>query len=97
MSRNRRGSFTDRSRPWRVLLVGLGGLWAAVTLPLTATAFGFAQRVWVFDSSVYVEARLWAGNPPDIDDCAASMRGEDVVSGLESGIGHTSEGTSVRP
>jgi hypothetical protein len=56
-------SFTDNSRLWRALLAGLGGLWAALTLPLVATAFGSAQWVWVFDYPVYVEARQWAGNP----------------------------------
>jgi hypothetical protein len=56
-------SFTDRSRLWRALLAGLGGLWAALTLPLVATAFGSAQWVWVFDYPVYVAARQWAGNP----------------------------------
>ncbi|MET0781143.1 MAG: hypothetical protein ABWZ16_06465 [Microbacterium sp.] len=56
-------SFTDSSRLWRALLAGLGGLWAALTLPLVATAFGSAQWVWVFDYPVYVEARQWAGNP----------------------------------
>lgn len=63
MSANRRGSFSDRSRLWRALLAGLGGLWAALSLPLAATAFGSAQWVWVFDYPVYVEARQWANNP----------------------------------
>jgi hypothetical protein len=63
MSADQGLSFTDRSRLWRALLAGLGGLWAALTLPLVATAFGSAQWVWVFDSPVYVEARQWAGNP----------------------------------
>ncbi len=48
---------------WRALLAGLGGLWAALTLPLVATAFGSAQWVWVFEYPMYVEARQWAGNP----------------------------------
>lgn len=56
-----------------MLLVGLGGLWAAVTLPLTATAFGFTQWVWVFDYSVYVEARQWAGNPYVVFGALASL------------------------
>ena len=56
-----------------MLLVGLGGLWAAVTLPLTATAFGFAQWVWVFDYLVYVEARQWAGNPYVVFGALASL------------------------
>ena len=56
-----------------MLLAGLGGLWAAVTLPLTATAFGSAQWVWVFDSSVYVAARQWAGNPYVVFGALASL------------------------
>ena len=56
-----------------MLLAGLGGLWAAVTLPLTATAFGFTQWVWVFDYSVYVEARQWAGNPYVVFGALASL------------------------
>ena len=56
-----------------MLLVGLGGLWAAMTLPLTATAFGFTQWVWVFDYSVYVEARQWAGNPYVVFGALASV------------------------
>lgn len=63
MSENPRPSVTDRSRPWRAGLAGLGGLWAALILPLTATAFGSAQWTWVFDYPVYVDARQWAGNP----------------------------------
>jgi hypothetical protein len=46
-----------------MLLAGLGGLWAAVTLPLVATAFGFTQWVWLFEYPIYVGARQWAGNP----------------------------------
>ena len=46
-----------------MLLAGLGGLWAAVTLPLTATAWGVTQWVWVFDYSAYVWARQWASDP----------------------------------
>jgi hypothetical protein len=63
MSADQGLSFADYSRLWRALLAGLGGLWAAMTLPLVATAFGIAQWVWVFDYPVYVEARQWAGNP----------------------------------
>jgi len=63
MSAHHRRSVRDRSRLWRALLAGLGGLWAALTLPLVATAFGSAQWVWVFDYPVYVEARQWARNP----------------------------------
>ena len=63
MSTNHGRSITDDSRLWRALLAGLGGLWAALTLPLVATAFGSAQWVWVFDYPVYLEARQWAGNP----------------------------------
>lgn len=49
-----------------MVLAGLGGLWAALTLPLTATAFGSLQWVWVFDYPVYVAARQWASNPYEV-------------------------------
>ena len=86
-----------------MLLAGLGGLWAAVTLPLTATAFGSAQWVWVFDYSVYVEARQWAGNPYVVFGALASLSfltrslslsqrhslvGRDGDSGPSRSIGH---------
>lgn len=63
MSANPRVSFTDRSRLWRAFLAALGGVWAALILPLVATAFGATQWVWIFDNPVYVGARQWAGNP----------------------------------
>ena len=56
-----------------MLLAGLGGLWAAVTLPLTATAFGSTQWVWVFDYSAYVWARQWANNPYVVFGALASL------------------------
>lgn len=46
-----------------MLLAGLGGLWAAVTLPLTATAWGVQEWAGVFDCPAYVWARQWAGDP----------------------------------
>ncbi|SFR92935.1 hypothetical protein SAMN04487846_0722 [Microbacterium sp. cf046] len=56
-----------------MLLALLGGLWAALTLPLTATAFGSTQWVWVFDSSVYVAARQWANDPYVVFGALASL------------------------
>jgi hypothetical protein len=61
-----RSGFADSSRPWRMLLAGFGGLWAGLTLPLTATAFGSSQWVWVFDHPAYVAARQWARNPYEV-------------------------------
>ena len=56
-----------------MLLAGLGGLWAAVTLPLTATAWGSTQWVWVFHFPVYVSARQWAGHPYVVFGALASL------------------------
>jgi hypothetical protein len=61
-----RSGFADSSKPWRMLLAGCGGLWAGLTLPLTATAFGSSQWVWVFDHPAYVAARQWASNPYEV-------------------------------
>ena len=49
-----------------MLLAGFGGLWAGLTLPLTATAFGSQQWAWVFDYPIYVAARQWASNPYEV-------------------------------
>ena len=56
-------SRTDRSRPWRIVLAALGGLWAALLLPLPATVWGVTQWAWLFDQPMYVWARQWAADP----------------------------------
>ena len=40
-----------------------GGVWAALTLPLVATAFGSSAYVWVLRSRVYFAANQWADDP----------------------------------
>lgn len=56
-----------------MLLAGFGGLWAGLTLPLTATAFGSQQWAWVFDYPIYVAARQWASNPYEVFGALASV------------------------
>lgn len=63
MSAGPRDSRTDRSRPWRIVLAALGGLWAALLLPLPATVWGVTQWAWLFDQPMYVWARQWAADP----------------------------------
>ncbi|GAA1970873.1 hypothetical protein [Microbacterium deminutum] len=58
-----RRSFADRTRWWRLALAVAGGVWAAVTMPLVATAFGSPMYVWVFHFPTYVWAYRWADDP----------------------------------
>ena len=64
-----------------MLLAGLGGLWAATTLPITATAWGVTQWVWVFEYPVYVWARQSTNDPYIVFGALAS------ISFLAIGIG----------
>ncbi|MDW4574082.1 hypothetical protein R8Z57_14980 [Microbacterium sp. M3] len=56
-------TFTDRSRPWRAVVAGLGGLWALVILPFPAWAFGLSSYNWVFHYRVYFWAREAVHDP----------------------------------
>lgn len=60
---HRRRIDVDRSRPWRAILAGLGGLWALVTLPFPATEFGVPLRGWVFHFRPYFWAREAVHDP----------------------------------
>ena len=56
-------TFTDRSRSWRAVLAGLGGLWALVILPFPATEFGVPLWDWVFHYRAYFWAREAVHDP----------------------------------
>ncbi|MHC2999321.1 hypothetical protein [Microbacterium sp. HJ5] len=56
-------TFADRSRPWRVVLAGLGALWALVILPFPASEFGVAIWDWVFRHRVYFAVREAVDDP----------------------------------
>ena len=66
MSADVRVSFADRSRPWRLALAVMGGVWAAVILPLPASAEGDWSWLWItdiYEYPVYRAAREWASDP----------------------------------
>ena len=56
-------TFADRSRPWRAVLAGLGGLWALAILPFPATEFGVPVWNWVFRYRAYFWAREAVHDP----------------------------------
>jgi hypothetical protein len=56
-------TFIDRSRPWRAVLAGLGGLWALAILPFPATEFGVPLWAWVFRHRAYFWARESVHDP----------------------------------
>jgi len=59
-------TFADRSRAWRVALAAVGGVWAAVTLPFPASAWGDWSWLWiddVYDYPVYAQAAAAVGDP----------------------------------
>lgn len=56
-------TFIDRSRPWRAVLAGLGGLWALAILPFPATEFGVPVWSWVFRYRAYFWAREAVHDP----------------------------------
>ena len=58
-----RSTFIDRSRPWRAVLAGLGGLWALAILPFPATEFGVPLWTWVFRYRPYFWAREQVHDP----------------------------------
>ena len=58
-----RSTFTDRSRPWRAVLAGLGGLWALAILPFPASEFGVHLWDWAFHYRVYFSAREAVHDP----------------------------------
>ena len=53
----------DRSRPWRAVLAGVGGLWALLILPFPATEFGVPLWSWVFRFRPYFWAREAVHDP----------------------------------
>ena len=55
--------FADRSRPWRAVLAGVGGLWALLILPFPATEFGVPLWSWVFRFRPYFWAREAVHDP----------------------------------
>lgn len=56
-------TFVDRSRPWRAVLAGVGGLWALLILPFPAAEFGVPWYDWVFHYRVYFWAREAVHDP----------------------------------
>jgi hypothetical protein len=56
-------TFTDRSRPWRAVLAGLGGVWALAILPFPATEFGVPLWSWAFRYRAYFWAREAVHDP----------------------------------
>ncbi|WP_194397166.1 hypothetical protein [Microbacterium atlanticum] len=58
-----REPLVDRSRVWRAVLAGAGGLWALLILPFPATEFGVTLWSWVFRYRAYFWAREGVHDP----------------------------------
>ncbi|WP_169581564.1 MULTISPECIES: hypothetical protein [Microbacterium] len=56
-------TFVDRSRPWRAVIAGVGGLWALAILPFPASEFGVPWYDWVFRYRAYFWAREAVHDP----------------------------------
>ncbi|WP_341995069.1 hypothetical protein MRBLWH7_002576 [Microbacterium sp. LWH7-1.2] len=79
-----RSAFIDRSRSWRAVLAGVGGLWALAILPFPATDFGVPLWNWVFRYRLYFWAR-------------ASVHDPYIVFGALAGLSFLAIGLALLP